>query len=121
MELIRKDEMKVLSNPGVESWQLLNPENSDSRRITITRVIVQVGHEQPRHSHDACEQVWICLKGEGTLLLADDCEKPFKAGDVARFAEGDIHGIRNDSQNEIEYISVTSPPIDFAYAYKDKR
>ena len=53
-------------------------------------------------------------------MLADDEEKDFLAGDVARFAEGDVHGLRNDSNEEFIYISVTSPPINFEYAYKNK-
>ena len=121
MELIKKSQIKVLSNPGVESAQLLNPENSSSERVTITRVSVQPGAEQPRHKHDSSEQIWICVSGSGVLLLADGREESFAPGDVARFADGDIHGVKNKSQEVFEYISVTSPPINFGYAYKDKR
>lgn len=121
MELIKKSQIKVLSNPGVESAQLLNPENSASERVTITRVSVQPEAEQPRHKHDSSEQIWICVSGSGVLLLADGKEEPFEPGDVARFADGDIHGVKNKSQEVFEYISVTSPPINFGYAYKDKR
>ena len=42
----------------------------------------------------------------------------FDAGDVVRFADGDIHGLYNNSDSEFVYISVTSPPINFGYAYK---
>lgn len=45
----------------------------------------------------------------------------FKDGDVVRFADNDIHGLLNDGDTEFVYISVTSPPIDFGYAYKDKK
>ena len=55
------------------------------------------------------------------MLLADDKEQIFEQGDVVRFADGDIHGLKNESKDVFEYISVTSPPIDFGYAYKDKR
>lgn len=121
MELIKKSQIKVLSNPGVESAQLLNPENSASERVTITKVSVKPGAEQPRHKHDSSEQIWICVSGNGVLLLADGKEESFAPGDVARFADGDIHGLKNKSQEVFEYISVTSPPINFGYAYKDKR
>lgn len=46
MELIRKDEFKILSNPGVESAQLLNPDNSTSERVTITRGSHRLPKEQ---------------------------------------------------------------------------
>ena len=44
----------------------------------------------------------------------------FKSGDVVRFADSDIHGLFNDGDTEFVFISVTSPPIDFGYAYKKK-
>lgn len=117
----KKSEIKILSNPGVESFQLLNPENSKSERITITRVLVQPNNEQPRHKHDTSEQIWIAVNGKGILLLADNKEEVFEPGDVVRFADGDIHGLKNNSQDVFEYISVTSPPINFGYAYKNKK
>ncbi len=120
MELIKSQEITTMSNPGVVSRQLLNPDNSESTRVTITEVHLDAGAVQPRHAHEHSEQIWYATKGCGKLLLADDIEIDFKEGDVVRFAEGDIHGLKNDSDNEFVYISVTSPPIHFGYAYKDK-
>lgn len=120
MEFIKKDNIAELSNPGVVSRQLLNPENSESVRVTITEVHLESGATQPRHSHESSEQIWYAVKGRGVLLLADNEEKLFDAGDVVRFGDGDIHGIHNDSDEEFIYISVTSPPIDFGYAYQKK-
>ena len=92
-----------------------------SERISITRVLVQPNNEQPRHKHDTSEQIWIAVNGKGILLLADNKEEVFETGDVVRFADGDIHGLKNNSQDVFEYISVTSPPINFGYAYKNKK
>jgi len=121
MEFINSENIKELSNPGVVSRQLINPENSKSERVTITEVHLDVGASQPRHKHDTSEQIWYAVKGSGKLLLADEKEMIFKAGDVVRFADNDIHGLLNDGDTEFVYISVTSPPIDFGYAYKDKK
>ncbi len=120
MEIIEKQQIKCLSNPGVDSYQLLNPENSTSERITITNVFVSPKAIQPRHIHETSEQIWIAIKGKGILLLDNNVEKQFNKGDVARFADKDVHGLRNDSDEVFEYISVTSPPINFNYAYKNK-
>lgn len=121
MEFIHKDSIKELSNTGVVSRQLLNPENSQSERITITEVHLEPNAIQPRHIHKNSEQIWYAVKGIGTLLLEDGKEKQFTAGDVVRFADGDVHGLLNNSDNEFVYISVTSPPINFNYAYKNKK
>lgn len=121
MEFIGKKDIRELVNPGVVSRQLLNPENSTSQRVTITEVHLKAGASQPRHTHDASEQIWYATQGTGKLLLEDDQEKEFTAGDVVRFADGDVHGLLNDGETEFIYVSVTAPPINFGYAYQEKR
>ena len=120
MEFIKATDIKELANPGVVSRQLLNPENSESVRVTITEVHVQPGSIQKRHIHKTSEQIWYAVRGNGTLLLEDEKEVSFQSGDVVRFADGDVHGLKNSGAEEFVYISVTSPPINFMYAYKDK-
>lgn len=119
MEFIGGNSIVELSNPGVVSRQLLNPGNSRSSRVTITEVHLQRGAIQPRHTHEASEQAWYALRGEGMLLLECGEEKAFAAGDVVRFEQGDVHGLRNDGQGEFVYLSVTAPPIHFGYAYRE--
>ena len=121
MEFINAESIKELVNPGVVSKQLLNPENSTSERVTITEVHLEIGASQPRHTHDSSEQIWYAIRGTGKLLLSDNNEKEFRAGDVVRFADNDIHGLLNDGETEFIYISVTAPPINFGYAYQEKR
>lgn len=121
MEFIEKDNIRELANPGVVSRQLLNTENSESRRVTITEVHLEAGASQPRHTHDASEQIWYAVQGTGKLLLADDKEKEFQAGDVVRFAEQEVHGLLNDGNTEFVYVSITAPPVNFGYAYREKR
>ena len=117
MEIIRHEQIQVLTNPGVASHQLLFPENSRSSRLTITRVVIQPGSTNRRHRHATSEQVWVALRGSGLLLLADDATAPFSAGDVVRFEDNDVHGFQNTGDEPFEYLSVTSPPVNFRPAY----
>lgn len=117
MELIRRSEVPVLSNRGVESHQLLFPENSSSTRVTITRVVLVPGAINPPHRHEASEQIWVAISGSGNLLLGESRTLPFQEGDVVRFVEGDVHGLENTGSVNFIYISVTSPPINFRSAY----
>lgn len=118
MEFLIFESFKQLSNPGVLSVQLLSPHNSRSNRVTITSVTVDPGAEQPRHAHKTSEQIWIAIEGTGTLLLEGDATLEFHQGQVVRFEDGDVHGFINTSSNPLKYISITSPPINFSYAYK---
>lgn len=120
MELIQAKDILSFSNPGVVSRQLLNPDNSSSQLVTITEVHLEPGACQPRHTHEASEQIWYAAKGSAALLLADEKEHPFCAGDVVRFEKQDVHGLYNSGEDEFIYISVTAPPIHFGYAYQQK-
>lgn len=121
MEFIKSTDIKSLVNPGVVSRQLLNPDNSASTRVTITEVHLESGASQPRHTHETSEQIWYAIKGSGKLLLENNTEKTFEAGDVVRFADKDVHGLLNDSNDEFIYVSVTAPPIHFGYAYEKEK
>jgi quercetin dioxygenase-like cupin family protein len=118
MELIGAETVTELSNSGVASRQLLFPENSRSTRVTITRVTIQPGARNGAHRHASSEQIWVALRGSGHLLLEGDQMLPFAEGDVVRFEDGELHGFENTSAAEFEYLSVTSPPVNFRAAYQ---
>ncbi len=117
MQLIKRIEIPVLRNSGVESEQLLFPESSPEAKATITRVTVPAGTTNPRHVHEASEQVWIALSGHGTLLLNGTTEARIEEGYVARFAPEDVHGFYNSGQQAFVYLSVTTPPRNFRSVY----
>ena len=119
MEIIKKSEIKILSNPGVESFQLLNPENSKSERISITRVWFSPIMNNLDINMKLRNKYESPLMEKGLYFL--QITKKKYLSDVVRFADGDIHGLKNNSQDIFEYISVTSPPINFGYAYKNKK
>lgn len=121
MEFISGKEIQGLVNPGVVSRQLLNPENSQSQRVTLTEVHLEPGACQPRHSHQTSEQVWYALAGQGTLLLGEGKALPFCRGDVVRFVQGEIHGLKNDAPGEFVYLAVTTPPLNFRGAYQETK
>jgi quercetin dioxygenase-like cupin family protein len=117
VEIIHRTDVTSFSNSGITSEQLLFPENSTSKRVTVTRVTVAPGAKNPGHVHSESEQVWVALRGNGELLLGGDTTAPFAEGDVVRFAEGDVHGFENTGSVEFVYLSVTSPPVNFRAAY----
>ena len=104
MEFLTEVDFVKLSNPGVVSEQLLSPHNSASTRVTITRVTIVPGGSQPRHSHMQSEQIWIALTGSGELKLASGDRRPFERGQVARFAEGDVHGFKNTGESVCLFV-----------------
>ena len=118
VELIRKQDIATFSNSAVRSHQLIFPENSHSKRITVTRVTLPPGARNPPHRHATSEQVWVALRGSGLLLLDDSVTVAFAEGDVVRFEDNEYHGIENTGASDFEYISITSPPLNFRGAYE---
>jgi quercetin dioxygenase-like cupin family protein len=118
VELIRAAEVSQFENSRVTSRQLLFPENSRSKRITITHVTIKPGAKNPPHRHPASEQVWVALYGEGRLLVEEGKVVPFAEGDVVRFEDGELHGFENTGLTDFKYLSVTSPPVNFRSAYE---
>jgi quercetin dioxygenase-like cupin family protein len=120
VEIIRASECTVLRKSGITSRQLLFPENSNSERLTITRVSVEPGGTNPPHRHAESEQIWVALKGSGHLIVEGGTTMPFVEGDIARFEDGDLHGFENTSDAEFEYLAITAPPVNFRSSYKEK-
>jgi quercetin dioxygenase-like cupin family protein len=63
------------------------------------------------------EQIWVAIRGSGRLLLEDGMFMSFSAGDVVRFEDNDLHGFENTGETDFEYMSVTSPPVNFRGVY----
>ena len=116
VEVITAADQTRLVNPGVTSLQLLWPGNSSAAQVTVTRVTIEPGGGQPRHSHPASEQTWIIERGSAELLLADGTQI-LCAGDVVRTPAGEIHGLHNSGAEPFIYLAITTPPVDFRAAY----
>lgn len=79
MEFIKKEKIVELSNPGVISRQLLNPDNSSSKRITITEVHLESGACQKRHTHNLSEQVWYATRALEKFCLPTTRKLEFRS------------------------------------------
>ena len=108
----------TLENPGKRSEQIVWPENAPEARVTITRVTMDPGATSARHSHAGAEQTWLVERGRGTLLLEDGGSDDIQAGDVIITPPGGVHGVTNTGDEQLVYLSVTTPPDDFTRAYK---
>jgi quercetin dioxygenase-like cupin family protein len=107
----------VLAQPGIQSEQIVWPQNAPDARVTITRVTMEPGATSQRHSHPKSEQTWLVERGTATLLLADDKTEELRAGDVVRTPAGEVHGVTNSGSEPFVYLAVTVPPQDFTTVY----
>jgi mannose-6-phosphate isomerase-like protein (cupin superfamily) len=118
IQILSPQDFGLLENPGVKSVQIVWGQNAPEAKATITRVTVEPGSTQERHSHEHSEQIWLVERGTATLHLADDQTALMKVGEVVRTPAGEIHGIINRGSEAFVYLAVTTPPQDFTAAYE---
>jgi mannose-6-phosphate isomerase-like protein (cupin superfamily) len=90
-----------------------------SRNMSVTWLEVPAGVEQELRSHEEAEQVYVVVRGAGTMSVA---------GDTQQVAEGDLilvppatdHSVANDGDADLACISVQSPPVAASELYSDQ-
>lgn len=115
--------VRRLADAAVEEWHrlsshiLMDAGELGSRNLSVTWVDVPPGAEQSAHSHEEAEQVYVIVRGRGTMTVAGDTE-PVGEGDLVFIPPATDHGIRNDGDETLAYISVHSPAVSVEEFYR---
>lgn len=100
------------------SSEFFHPADGDPIRSVITEskdaVIVawhiKPGQETRAHVHPTGQDTWTILAGKGEYYLdAAGTTKPVKPGDVVIAHTGEVHGVLNNGDEPLLFISVVSP------------
>ena len=79
-----------------------------SERVGLRRQVIPPGKQSsPRHAHMAEEEIFVVLRGRGTLLRGEE-RVAVGAGDVAAFPAGTgvAHAFVADPGEELEFLSI---------------
>jgi mannose-6-phosphate isomerase-like protein (cupin superfamily) len=114
--------VRRLAEAPVEEWHklrshiLMDAGELGSRNMSVTWLEIPAGAQQTLHSDEEAEQVYVVVRGAGTMSVA---------GDTQRVGEGDLilvppatdHSIDNDGEDAMACLSVQSPPVAVAELY----
>lgn len=117
--------VRRLEEAPVEEWHrlrshvLMDAGEMGSRNMSVTWLEIPAGAEQTLHSHEEGEQVYVVVRGAGSMSVA---------GDTQRIGEGDLilvppatdHSVANDGDGELACVSIQSPPVAAAELYSDQ-
>jgi quercetin dioxygenase-like cupin family protein len=101
-----------------KSSQFLQPTNEEPIRSVVTEskdaVVVawyiNPGQEIPAHIHPHGQDTWTILTGKGNYYLdLTGTTKAIAAGDVVVAPIGCVHGVFNNGDEPLVFISVVSP------------
>jgi mannose-6-phosphate isomerase-like protein (cupin superfamily) len=106
----------------VEEWHrlrtrvLMDAGEMGARNMSVTWLEIPVGAEQELRSHEEAEQVYVVVRGSGTMSVAGDTQR-VEEGDLILVSAATDHAIANDGGEELACVSVQSPPVAVAELY----
>jgi mannose-6-phosphate isomerase-like protein (cupin superfamily) len=90
-----------------------------SRNMSVTWLEIPAGAEQALRSHEDGEQVYVVVRGSGTMSVAGDTQ-PVGEGDLILVPPATDHAVANNGDVELACVSVQSPPVAAAELYSDQ-
>jgi mannose-6-phosphate isomerase-like protein (cupin superfamily) len=114
--------VRKLADAPVEEWHrlrshvLMDAGELGSRNMSVTWLEIPVGATQTLRSHEEAEQVYVVVRGAGTMSVAGDTQA-VEEGDLILVPPATEHAIANDREEPLACISVQSPPVAIAELY----
>lgn len=90
-----------------------------SRHMSVTWLEIPAGAEQTLRSHEEAEQVYVVVRGSGTMSVAGDTQ-PVGEGDLILVPPATDHDVSNDNDDALAIVSVQSPAVAAAELYSDQ-
>jgi mannose-6-phosphate isomerase-like protein (cupin superfamily) len=108
--------VRRLSEAAVKDWHrlrshiLMDAGELGSRHMTVTWLEVPPGAEQTLHSHEEAEQVYVVVRGTGTMSAVGGSEQ-LEPGDLVLIPPASDHTIANRGTEDLALLSVQSPAV----------
>lgn len=114
--------VRRLADAPVEEWHrlrshiLMDAGELGARHMSVNWLEIPAGAEQTLRSHEEAEQVYVIVRGAGTMSVAGDTQR-VEEGDLILVSPATDHSVANDGDGELACISVQSPPVAVAELY----
>jgi quercetin dioxygenase-like cupin family protein len=115
MFTIHKANAQKRERNGLTSYFLLDRRSEAAPNLAVTWVDVIPGGRQILHHHTP-EQVYVIVQGEGEMQVGEDIQS-VSAGDLIFIPSDEPHGIVNNGDRTLSYVSAATPPFNLTEAY----
>jgi mannose-6-phosphate isomerase-like protein (cupin superfamily) len=114
MKIFNLQNSKNTGSLGIlKSYLLIGNNNVKNTRISLQISYIPVNSEQPIHQHEP-EQCYYIIRGKG-LMTIDDEQEIVNPGDAIYIGSNQMHGIKNTSNEILEYLTANAPAFDVGY------
>lgn len=86
---------------------------SESEHAVIVAWYLKAGQKIPAHCHPNGQDTWTVLSGSGEYCLDANPRQQIGAGDVVIAYQGQMHGVTNNGEEPLTFISVVSPDAGY--------
>lgn len=90
-----------------------------ARNMSVTWLEIPAGAEQTLRSDEEAEQVYVVVRGAGTMSVAGDTQEVGE-GDLILVPPATDHSIANSGDAALACVSTQSPPVAAAELYSDQ-
>lgn len=117
--------VRRLSEAPAEEWHrlryraLMDAGQLGARNMSVVWLEIPAGAEQTLRSEEEAEQVYVIVRGAGSMSVAGDTQEVGE-GDLILVPPATDHSIANDGGETLACVSVQSPPVAAAELYSDK-
>jgi len=117
--------VKRLADSPVQEWHrlrthlLMDAGELGARNLSVTWLTVPGGVEQALRSDEGSEQVYVVVRGSGTMSVAGDTQR-VDEGDLILVPPATEHSVKNDGEAELACVSIQSPPVAAEELYSDQ-
>jgi mannose-6-phosphate isomerase-like protein (cupin superfamily) len=117
--------VRRLPEAPVEEWHrlryraLMDAGQLGARNMSVTWLEIPAGAEQTLRSDEDAEQVYVVVRGAGTMSVAGDTQDVGE-GDLILVPPATDHSIANNGEETLACVSVQSPPVAATELYSDK-
>ena len=102
IKLDKSDSKIVKSN---ETYDVI--DNTNLNKLVVSKTILHKGKETGGHNHSGQEEVYIFMKGEGTMIVGNETYH-VKSGSIVLIPDGAFHKVWNVSEamGDLEFVCV---------------
>lgn len=117
--------VRRLAEVPAEEWHrlryhaLMDAGQLGARHMSVSWLEIPAGVEQTLHSDEQAEQVYVVVRGAGTMSVAGDTQE-LGEGDLILVPPATDHWIANHGEAPLACVSVQSPQVAAAELYSDK-
>jgi len=109
--LVRRfSEAAVVDVHRLNSHLLMDAGDLGSRHCSVNWLTVPAGASEELRSHEEAEQVYVVVKGTGTMSATGDTQT-LAEGDLVLIPPATDHSVANDGDEVLALVSVQSPAV----------